>query len=51
MNVPKFNEREKALEDEYIRRKEYVAFYIHVLCTRPSSYNPSPTMSANVLSY
>jgi hypothetical protein len=23
MNVPKFNEREKALEDEYIRKKEY----------------------------
>lgn len=22
MNVPKFNEREKVLEDEYIRRKE-----------------------------
>ena len=24
MNVPKFNEREKALENDYIRRKEYV---------------------------
>lgn len=22
MNVPKFNEREKALEDEYIRKRE-----------------------------
>lgn len=24
MNIPKFNEREKALEDDYIRRKEWV---------------------------
>lgn len=23
MNVPKFNEREKALENDYIRKKEY----------------------------
>jgi hypothetical protein len=23
MNVPKFNEREKVLEDEYIRKREY----------------------------
>jgi hypothetical protein len=27
MNVPKFNEREKALENDYIRRKEYVVPY------------------------
>jgi len=26
MNVPKFNDREKALEDEYIRRKEAEKF-------------------------
>jgi hypothetical protein len=24
MNIPKFNDREKALEDDYIRRKEYM---------------------------
>jgi hypothetical protein len=24
MNVPKFNEREKALEDDYIRKREYI---------------------------
>ena len=35
MNVPKFNEREKALEDEYIRKREYVAFE-----------NPSTTRSS-----
>ena len=28
MNVPKFNEREKALEDDYIRRKEYVPSFL-----------------------
>ncbi|EXJ80407.1 hypothetical protein A1O1_08551 [Capronia coronata CBS 617.96] len=26
MNIPKFNEREKALEDDYIRRKEAEKF-------------------------
>jgi len=40
MNIPKFNEREKASEDEYIRRKEAEKF-------KPKPAQPGSSQPAN----
>ncbi|KAJ9612348.1 hypothetical protein H2200_003945 [Cladophialophora chaetospira] len=50
MNVPKFNEREKALEDEYIRRKEALSLTqppVHIATSTGQS--PPPTLLASIL--
>jgi hypothetical protein len=64
MNVPKFNDREKAFEEEYIRRKEYVLTRISgvvpkcllypsiltwIKTGRKSSNQPRPRRSLEVL--
>jgi len=39
MNIPKMNEREKALEDDYIRRREAEKF--KATAPKPGGGNPS----------
>jgi len=47
MNVPKFNDREKAFEEEYIRRKEAEKFKPAQTSTQPGSTGSSGTQSGN----
>ncbi|KPI41631.1 uncharacterized protein AB675_9198 [Cyphellophora attinorum] len=44
MNVPKFNEREKALENDYIRKKEAEKFKSSV--PKPGTTSTGPQGSA-----